>query len=561
MMGEHDDQQSKYLEWVKEYIRDNAFEPRRWTAPGQRSIHLSPCDHGVDTLEVPLDSQFHTEDTKVVVGKCCDRGHRWIGSKTISDCVEALIGAYYVGGGLVAALRLMKWLGMDAELEPTVVDEAIKSASLHSYITKAKEIETLESKLGYTFCVKGLLLEAITHASEQELGIDYCYQRLEFLGDSVLDILITWYLYQSHTDIDPGELTDLRSASVNNDSFAHAAVKQNLHHHLQHCSGILLSQITDFAKSVSGSCSTRKSLQNTKGPKALGDIVESIAGAILIDTKLNLDEVWRIFCTLLSPIVTPDNLELPPLRELIELCDSLGYFIKETCTLKGDIVHAELRLQLENVLLVGEGFGQSRKAAKGQAALHLLKDLESRGISYSKRRKHDLDNVCVSSSPCSGNHISIQKFDQESSEPIALKKQKTSQLHLESTKGPPFNNDCSKEVGSSNKLGIPVLPSINMKKGGPRTSLYDLCKRLQWPMPTFESTEHKSRSPIEFGEGFERRKGFNSYVSRITLTIPDFGVLELTGDQRADKKSSFDSAALLMLFELKRQGKLIIGET
>ena len=61
---------------------------------------------------------------------------------------------------------------------------------------------------------------------------------------------------------------------------------------------------------------------------------------------------------------------------MIQLCDSLGYFIKETCTLKGDIVHAELRLQLDDELLVGEGFGQSIKTAKGQAALHLLKDLE-----------------------------------------------------------------------------------------------------------------------------------------------------------------------------------------
>lgn len=106
--------------------------------------------------------------------------------------------------------------------------------------------------------------------------------------------------------------------------------------------------------------------------------MESIAGAILIDTKLNLDEVWRIFKPILSPIVTPDKLELPPLRELIELCDSLGYFIKETCIKKGELLHAELRLQLKDVLLVGEGLGPSRKAAKGKAALHLLKELEVR---------------------------------------------------------------------------------------------------------------------------------------------------------------------------------------
>ncbi|KAL7196180.1 hypothetical protein ACSBR1_036234 [Camellia fascicularis] len=536
------------------YIRDGAFEPRRWIAPGQRSIHPCPCSCGVDTLEVPLDIKFQTEDAKVV-GKCCDRGHRWMGSKTISDCVEGLIGAYYVGGGLTAALQLMKWLGVDAELEPSLVDEAIKVASLHSYIPKAKEIETLESKLGYEFSIKGLLLEAITHASEQELGVGYCYQRLEFLGDSVLDILITWHLYQSHTDIDPGELTDLRSASVNNENFANVAVKKNLYQHLQHRSGLLLNQITEYVKFISGSQRTTQPLQGGKGLKTLGDLVESIAGAILIDTKLNLFEVWRIFEPLLSPIVTPDKLELPPLRELIELCDSLGYFIKENCIKKGGMVRAELRLQLKDVLLVGEGLGHNRKVAKGQAALHLLKDLESRGISYSKRRKQCPDGVGVQSTLHLDNNICSQT-NADPSKPKAQKKQKTTITQLDSVpnKNPYHSNDCS-----SKSCDIPVLSSINMKKGGPRTALYDLCKRLQWPMPTFKSTENKSRTPIEFCEGSERRTGFNSYASTITLTIPDSGVIELSGDQRADKKSSFDSAALLMLYELQRQGKLIIG--
>lgn len=110
--------------------------------------------------------------------------------------------------------------------------------------------------------------------------------------------------------------------------------------------------------------------------QALGDMVESIVGAVLIDTKLNLEEVWRIFEPLLSPIVTPEKLELPPLRELTELCDSLGYFIKEKCTKKGEMVHAELKLQLKDVLLIGEGTEHSRKTARGEAARCLLKELE-----------------------------------------------------------------------------------------------------------------------------------------------------------------------------------------
>jgi endoribonuclease Dicer len=125
---------------------------------------------------VPLDGKFQTEDPKVVVGKCCDRGHRWMVSKTIADCVEALIGAYYIGGGLVAALDMMKWLEIDAELDPSLVIEAISAASLRSYVPKANEIATLESKLRYEFSAQGLLQEAITHASEQEVGVGYCYQ-------------------------------------------------------------------------------------------------------------------------------------------------------------------------------------------------------------------------------------------------------------------------------------------------------------------------------------------------------------------------------------------------
>lgn len=82
----------------------------------------------------------------------------------------------------------------------------------------------------------------------------------------MLDLLITRHLYDSHTDIDPGELTDLRSASVNNENFAQVAVRQNLQQHLQHSSGLLLSQITEYVKSLSEP-DNGTTLQGTKGPK------------------------------------------------------------------------------------------------------------------------------------------------------------------------------------------------------------------------------------------------------------------------------------------------------
>lgn len=515
------------------YIRDNPFDARRWSAPGQRTMRPYPCSCGVDTQEVPLDSKFQTSDPKITLDKCCDMGHRWMSSKTISDCVEGLIGAYYVGSGLVAALHLMTWLGIEAELEPSLLDEAIKTASLHSYLLKEREIQAIEAKIGYIFTTKGLLLEAITHASDQETAVPYCYQRLEFLGDSVLDILITRHLYESHAKIDPGELTDLRSASVNNESFAHAAIRKDLHPHLQHCSGLLLIQISNFVKSVSSSNSTTNPFPNGKVPKALGDLVESIAGAILVDTKLDLEEVWRIYEPLLSPIVTPDKLELPPLRELMELCDSLGYFVKESCISKGQVVHAELRLQLRDVLLVGEGVGPNKKTARGRAASKLLKDLESRGVSNSKKSKKLSDTMGIDANNVSHANGKL-KADINNSN-TGLNAIPSANTHFASS------------------TDIPVLPSVSMKKGGPRSFLYELCKKEQWPMPTFDTAEQKSRTLTEFSDG---STGFNSYTSIISLTIPEYGTIKLTGESRADKKRSYDSAAIVMLHELHGNGKL-----
>ncbi|GKC36308.1 hypothetical protein Tco_1048692 [Tanacetum coccineum] len=121
-----------------------------------------------------------------------------------------------------------------------------------------------------------------------------------------------------------------------------------------------------------------------------------------------------------------------------------------------------------------------------------------------------------------------------------------------------ISKECLMEEES--EVEVPVLKSIPMKKGGPRSSLYELCKKMQWPMPTFTPSERKSKKLLEFGEGEDKRTAFNSFEAQISLTIPGYGDIELKGDKRADKKSSYDSAALLMLYELQRLGKLKIGE-
>ena len=72
--------------------------------------------------------------------------------------------------------------------------------------------------------------------------------------------------------MDPGELTDLRSASVNNESFAQVAVRHDLHKHLQHCSTLLLNQISEYVQSFPESHDTTRSGPGIKGPKVCSRI-------------------------------------------------------------------------------------------------------------------------------------------------------------------------------------------------------------------------------------------------------------------------------------------------
>ncbi|XP_044974254.1 endoribonuclease Dicer homolog 3a-like [Hordeum vulgare subsp. vulgare] len=273
---------------IQGYIRDAAFDPRRWLVPGQLSIHHVPCNCPVDSEVVTRD--IHVVDDKPIdiIGQTCDKGHRWMCSKTIADCVEAVIGAYYVGGGLRAALAVFKWLGIDAEIEEELIIQTILSAPVMTYPPKI-DVEMLEAKLGYVFSVKGFLLEALTHSSQQESAERYSYQRLEFLGDVVLDILLTWHLFNNHKYTDEGELTDLRSALGNNENFAQVAVKHKLHQFLQHSCGNLADQITKYVNSFENSSM---------------DKIKLLSDATLSGPKVNFELLCKEAVLKLFPAVT-----------------------------------------------------------------------------------------------------------------------------------------------------------------------------------------------------------------------------------------------------------------
>ena len=97
-------------------------------------------------------------------------------------------------------------------------------------------MEKLEEKLGYTFHDRRLLENALTHSSyanENKSKGETSNERLEFLGDSVLGMVVADHLYRTHPNMPEGELTRTRAALVCEDSLVEVAAQLELGQYLK----------------------------------------------------------------------------------------------------------------------------------------------------------------------------------------------------------------------------------------------------------------------------------------------------------------------------------------
>jgi ribonuclease III len=96
---------------------------------------------------------------------------------------------------------------------------------VHNEENMSKNLELLEQTLGYKFHDKKLLIEALTHKSYKQ---PYDNERLEFLGDAVLDLIVGEYLFHKFRKSDEGKLSKIRASLVNEDGFDKLARSINL---------------------------------------------------------------------------------------------------------------------------------------------------------------------------------------------------------------------------------------------------------------------------------------------------------------------------------------------
>ncbi|TQS75589.1 ribonuclease III [Ornithinibacillus gellani] len=223
--------------------------------------------------------------------------------------------------------------------------------------------EQLEKQLGIQFKNTQLLKQAFTHSSyvnehRNELFSDN--ERLEFLGDAVLELAISNYLYNENADMSEGEMTKLRAAIVCEASLVEFA--RTLH-------------FNDFVLLGKGEEQTGGRTR----PALLADVFEAFLGAFYLDQ--GFQEVLRFFERFIFP-----KLNTGAFSHAMDYKSRLQEIVQQTKnqTIEYQIVAekgpshdrefvSQVLIQLQPV---GEGTGRTKKEAEQRAAKHALDQLK-----------------------------------------------------------------------------------------------------------------------------------------------------------------------------------------
>ena len=224
-------------------------------------------------------------------------------------------------------------------------------------------LHELQGKIGYQFQDETLLQQALTHSSfanEQKINKLNNYERLEFLGDAVLELVSSEFLYNENEDMPEGQLTRLRASMVCEPALAYCARDIELNTY------ILLGK-------------GEESTGGRKRDSITSDVMEAVIGAIFIDGGIENAKkfIYRfVLSDLEDKILFMDSKTL--LQEEIQK--------KNTSQLRYELVGEEgpdhdKQFSVEAYLderLIGSGVGRTKKAAEQQAAYEALKKLKGR---------------------------------------------------------------------------------------------------------------------------------------------------------------------------------------
>ena len=218
-----------------------------------------------------------------------------------------------------------------------------------------RQLAELETRLGYKFVNQSLLKQSLTHASFS--GPTASYERLEFLGDRVLGLLLAHYFYEHCPDDNEGALSLRLHSEARTATLAMVARKLN---------------ISDFLQTQSGICFA-------ENDNVLADVIESLLAAIYLESGLDtaaavLQAHWPLSST------TPASREKDAKSRLQEwaLGQGLGLPVYRQLAKSGPDHAPEMTYEV-SVANAGSksATGNNRKIAEQKAAAALLERLQA----------------------------------------------------------------------------------------------------------------------------------------------------------------------------------------
>ncbi len=226
-------------------------------------------------------------------------------------------------------------------------------------------MKKLEAFFGLEFKNKDLLETALTHSSYANEHNCTSNERLEYVGDAVLDLLMGEYLYEKFPKDKEGDLTKKRAKNV--------------------CE----SALVEYAKV----CNLKKYLRLGKGEEKSGgrdrvalqaDAFEALIGAVYMDK--GLDETRKIFEKVVIPIVEDEKEDnfVDYKSYLQELVQSDKRTLEYRIVAESGPSHAKIfqtRVYMDDILM-GEGKGKSKKEAEQNAAEMALKKLAIKAMKF-----------------------------------------------------------------------------------------------------------------------------------------------------------------------------------
>ncbi len=219
-----------------------------------------------------------------------------------------------------------------------------------------KSVEELEKKIGYYFQKKELLKQALTHSSyanEQKINKQENYERLEFLGDAVLELVSSEFLFQAHKELPEGQLTKMRASMVCEPALAFCAREFGLEEY------ILLGK----GEEMTG---------GRKKDSIVSDVMEALIGAVYLDS--GMEQASALIHKLILSDLEHKQLFYDAktiLQERVQQGKGTLHYelIKEEGPDHSKVFVVEARVDEQTI---GTGTGRTKKSAEQQAAYEAL---------------------------------------------------------------------------------------------------------------------------------------------------------------------------------------------